>query len=124
MQYYAYEVTKSQIKAQEALYIEKIIKDEELTFLDQNGSDQTMRLGEALHYILEYLDPNWFPSDTPYVVCNVADLPANYETAVSMDLARELLNATENEISLLTKEKILRIFRAESNSLQELLTDD
>jgi hypothetical protein len=46
------------------------------------------------------------------------DIPTEFK---SLDLACELVYATPQEISRLTKNKILRIFRGQVNTFQQLL---
>jgi hypothetical protein len=65
--------------------------------------------------------PNWNfrPSgEFSIILMFNPDIPTEFK---SLDLACELVYATPQEISRLTKNKILRIFRGQVNTFQQLL---
>ena len=102
--------------------IDNVLRDNTIKF-EYKKQTVNMRIRDALYALSPSLSPNWFPSDAKYGVCNTKDLPRDLSKQLSLDLARELINATPDEISRLTKEKILRIFRGEVSTLQDLLLD-
>ena len=120
IQLYDPTISKFNVNIQEAVVIDKVIRDMPIKFT-VDGNTVNLRLREALYELEQNLDPSWFPEGSTYVVCNTKNLPRNCPKQLSLNLARELVNARPQEISRLTKEKILRIFRGQARTLQELL---